>query len=330
MVVADGDVDVCDFDPGYDVAATVHTSLRTLTEIWRGDLSWERATGNGASEDRGAHQRPTSTARLDRSGLVRRSPQDRLMSYARASTRRLRTWVDERDFSGHVLMTEGGEVVFEGSYGPADRSTSTPVTPATRFGLASVTKMFTAVTIADLVTAGAVTFETPVVDVLPPDRRPSTLLPEVTVHHLLVPHLGDRRLLRGGRGLTGVPRGLRLAVGAHPVVLDRTARRLPAALRRPAAVPPAGHAVPVLQRRLHRARPGHRGAHRTPVHRGRAGAGLRPRRHDGERLLAPRRGTAGRRRRLPAAFGTRRAVALEHLQHPDRRRRRRRRLQHRP
>ena len=44
MVVADGDADVCDFDPGYDVAATVHTSLRTLTEIWRGDLSWERAT----------------------------------------------------------------------------------------------------------------------------------------------------------------------------------------------------------------------------------------------------------------------------------------------
>jgi CubicO group peptidase (beta-lactamase class C family) len=106
------------------------------------------------------------------------------MSYAEVDAQ-LRTWVDERDFSGHVLMTEGGEVVFEGSYGPADRSTSTPVTSATRFGLASVTKMFTAVTIADLVTAGAVTFETPVVDVLPPDRRPSTLLPEVTVHHLL-------------------------------------------------------------------------------------------------------------------------------------------------
>jgi DNA-binding HxlR family transcriptional regulator len=48
MVVADGDVDACDFDPGYDVMATVHTSLRTLTEIWRGDISWERALGNSA------------------------------------------------------------------------------------------------------------------------------------------------------------------------------------------------------------------------------------------------------------------------------------------
>ena len=97
----------------------------------------------------------------------------------------LRSWVDERDFSGSVLMTQAGEVVFEGSYGLADRATSTPVTPATRFGLASVTKMFTAVAVVDLVSAGAVRVETPVVDVLPPGRRPATLLPEVTVHHLL-------------------------------------------------------------------------------------------------------------------------------------------------
>ena len=205
-------------------------------------------------------------------------------------------------------MTEGGEVVFEGSYGPADRSTSTPVTPATRFGLASVTKMFTAVAIADLVTAGAVTLRDP--------GRGRAAAGSSAVHPAArrdpappaLPHLRDRRLLRGGRGLTGVPRGLRLVVGAGPVVLDPAARRLPAALRRPAAVPPTGHAVPVLQRRLHRARPGHRGAHRAPVHRGRAGASLRPRRHDRERFPAPRRGTPGRRRRVPAAFGTRRAA----------------------
>jgi hypothetical protein len=38
---------VCDFDPGYEVAATVETSLLTLTQIWRGDLSWSRAMLNG-------------------------------------------------------------------------------------------------------------------------------------------------------------------------------------------------------------------------------------------------------------------------------------------
>jgi CubicO group peptidase (beta-lactamase class C family) len=45
--------------------------------------------------------------------------------------------------------------------------------------------MFTAVSVVDLVAAGRLAFETPVVSVLPESRRPSTLLPSVTVHHLL-------------------------------------------------------------------------------------------------------------------------------------------------
>src|SRR3954454_6284700 len=53
LVVADGEADVCDVDPGYDVEATVHTSLRTLTEIWRGDTTWERAVGSGAVQVEG-------------------------------------------------------------------------------------------------------------------------------------------------------------------------------------------------------------------------------------------------------------------------------------
>jgi DNA-binding HxlR family transcriptional regulator len=48
LVVADGQADICDFDPGYDVAATVTTSLRTLTEIWRGDVSWSRTLLDGS------------------------------------------------------------------------------------------------------------------------------------------------------------------------------------------------------------------------------------------------------------------------------------------
>ena len=94
-------------------------------------------------------------------------------------------WARERDLSGSFLLTRGGEVVFEHCCGYADRANGAPVTPATRFALASLTKMFTAVAIADLVSAGSLAFDTSVVDVLPADRRPSTLLPEVTVHHLL-------------------------------------------------------------------------------------------------------------------------------------------------
>jgi DNA-binding HxlR family transcriptional regulator len=47
LMVSEGVPDVCDFDPGYDVAATVDSSLLTLTQIWRGDLSWSRAVLNG-------------------------------------------------------------------------------------------------------------------------------------------------------------------------------------------------------------------------------------------------------------------------------------------
>jgi DNA-binding HxlR family transcriptional regulator len=48
LMVADGEAEVCDFDPGYDVAATVSTSLRALTQIWRGDQSWQRAVLDGS------------------------------------------------------------------------------------------------------------------------------------------------------------------------------------------------------------------------------------------------------------------------------------------
>jgi CubicO group peptidase (beta-lactamase class C family) len=97
----------------------------------------------------------------------------------------LDVWARDRDLSGTLLITRAGETVFEHSCGYADRATGTPVTPTTRFGLASLTKMFTAVAVADLVAAGSLGFDTRLVDVLPAARRPSTLLPEVTVHHLL-------------------------------------------------------------------------------------------------------------------------------------------------
>ena len=48
LVVADGQADMCDFDPGYDVTVTVDTSLRTLTEIWRGDVAWSHCLMDGS------------------------------------------------------------------------------------------------------------------------------------------------------------------------------------------------------------------------------------------------------------------------------------------
>jgi CubicO group peptidase (beta-lactamase class C family) len=46
--------------------------------------------------------------------------------------------------------------------------------------------MFTGVAVVDLVNRGLLDrFDRPVVDILPPQRRPATLRDDVTVHHLL-------------------------------------------------------------------------------------------------------------------------------------------------
>jgi CubicO group peptidase (beta-lactamase class C family) len=97
----------------------------------------------------------------------------------------LDAWEHERDLSGSFLVTRGGETVFEHCTGYADRASGRRVTPATRFALASLTKMFTAVAVVDLVNDGRLSFAARVGELLPASRRPSTLLPEVTVHHLL-------------------------------------------------------------------------------------------------------------------------------------------------
>lgn len=57
-VVIDGreGVDLCDFDPGYDVRVRASSTLRTMTLIWRGELDWRTALGEGALTLEGSHQ----------------------------------------------------------------------------------------------------------------------------------------------------------------------------------------------------------------------------------------------------------------------------------
>jgi HxlR-like helix-turn-helix len=47
LVITGEGVDVCDEDPGHPVRITVEASLRALTRIWRGDLSWAAALRSG-------------------------------------------------------------------------------------------------------------------------------------------------------------------------------------------------------------------------------------------------------------------------------------------
>ncbi len=47
IVVTDEGIDVCNADPGFDVLVEVRTGLRTLTLVWRGDLTWSAALASG-------------------------------------------------------------------------------------------------------------------------------------------------------------------------------------------------------------------------------------------------------------------------------------------
>jgi DNA-binding HxlR family transcriptional regulator len=54
LVVSDGNADMCDSDPGFAVDAVVRTSLRALTEVWRGDVSWSQALDDGVVDVHGS------------------------------------------------------------------------------------------------------------------------------------------------------------------------------------------------------------------------------------------------------------------------------------
>lgn len=92
--------------------------------------------------------------------------------------------VDDDAFSGVVLVARRGKPLFSHAYGLANRSYDVPNTLAMRFNLASITKMFTAVAVAQLVEAGKLSYDDPVGKIIP-DYPNADVAKRVTVHHLL-------------------------------------------------------------------------------------------------------------------------------------------------
>jgi CubicO group peptidase (beta-lactamase class C family) len=86
-------------------------------------------------------------------------------------------------FSGTVLLTRHGRPVLVRSYGLADKQRSVPNRPDTRFALASVTKLFTAVAVAQLAQQGKVAYGATVGEYL--SGFPAAIAGKVTIHQLL-------------------------------------------------------------------------------------------------------------------------------------------------
>lgn len=88
------------------------------------------------------------------------------------------------DFAGVVLLAHDGRPFFSGAYGFSDRERRLPNTVTTRFNVASLGKMFTAVAIAQLVEAGNLSYDVPVGRYLP-ELPNAEIREKVTLHHLL-------------------------------------------------------------------------------------------------------------------------------------------------
>ena len=86
-------------------------------------------------------------------------------------------------FSGAILVKQGEKELFSAAYGYANRSWGTKNQVDTRFRVASVSKMFTAVALLQLVEAGKLELRTRAVGYLGLEN--TTIPKEVTVYHLL-------------------------------------------------------------------------------------------------------------------------------------------------
>jgi D-alanyl-D-alanine carboxypeptidase len=91
-------------------------------------------------------------------------------------------------FAGTVLLAKEGKPIFTGAYGMADREKKIPNTLSTKFRIGSMNKMFTAVSILQLVEAGKIALNDPVGKYLT-DYPNKEIATKVTIQHLLT-HTG--------------------------------------------------------------------------------------------------------------------------------------------
>jgi D-alanyl-D-alanine carboxypeptidase len=141
------------------------------------------------------------------------------------------------EFAGAVLVAHHGKVLLEDAWGRADRKAGVANTPATRFRIGSMNKMFTAVATLQLVEAHKLALDDPIGEHLPgyPNKEVAA---RVTVRHLLThtggtgdifgPEFDQHRLqlrehrdylkLYGRRGLTQEP-GARFEYSNYGYVL---------------------------------------------------------------------------------------------------------------
>ena len=135
----------------------------------------------------------------------------------------LRDQIEQRRIAGAVIsVVKDGQVVFTRGYGRADVAAGRPMSPDTPVRIGSITKTLTALSVMQLVEAGALDLDRDVNEyldfVIPADERPP-----VTLRRLLTHRTGFENRTAG----IGAVAGERLSLGAF------LARRIPPRLDQP-------------------------------------------------------------------------------------------------
>jgi CubicO group peptidase (beta-lactamase class C family) len=98
----------------------------------------------------------------------------------------IETVLQRNDIAGaSVAVARNGKLLFARGYGLADREARTPVSTATRFRIASLSKPITAAAVLDLVGRGRLSLDAPIAPLLGDQASAVPGARAVTVRHLL-------------------------------------------------------------------------------------------------------------------------------------------------
>lgn len=122
------------------------------------------------------------------------------------------TGLEERGYSGAILVAKDGEIILAKGYGYADRENKVPFHTSTAFTIGSITKQFTGAAIVRLATMEKLSTDDPITkyfENVPEDKKP------ITIHHLLTHAAGFADAL--GFDYATIPRAeyIELALGSR-------------------------------------------------------------------------------------------------------------------
>lgn len=111
------------------------------------------------------------------------------------------------DFSGSVLVARREKIVYERSFGPANREWNVPNNAHTKFEIGSMTKQFTALLVLQFVSENKIRLDGRITDYLPYYRHDTG--ERISIHQLLTHTSGVPDFIRSGAGFIDGPESRR-------------------------------------------------------------------------------------------------------------------------